>query len=118
LRVNGKSQQIGVAALAARFDGEFTTYWTAPKGFREQVAAGEKGADVDWIAARLAQLNAIAQPALNQPLDGRMQNLLREFQKKQNLKADGVAGPRTYMRLSHLGGVDEPRLLASKPQGK
>jgi general secretion pathway protein A len=118
LRVNGKSQQMGVAALAARFDGEFTTFWSAPRGFREQVAAGEQGADVDWIAARLAQLNGIAQPALDQPLDRRMQNLLREFQKKQNLKADGVAGPRTYMRLSQLGGVDEPRLLAAKPQGK
>ncbi|MDB5754165.1 MAG: peptidoglycan-binding protein [Massilia sp.] len=118
LRVNGKSQQMGVAALAARFDGEFTTFWSAPRAFRDQVAAGEQGADVDWIAARLATLNGIAQPALNQPLDRRMQNLLREFQVKQNLKADGVAGPRTYMRLSQLGGVDEPRLLAAKPQGK
>jgi hypothetical protein len=34
-----------------------------------------------------------------------MQNLLREFQKQQNLKADGVAGLRTYMRLNQLGGV-------------
>ena len=47
-----------------------------------------------------------------------MIKLLREFQAKQNLKADGVAGPRTYMRLSQLGGVDEPRLLAAKGQGK
>jgi general secretion pathway protein A len=118
LRVNGKSQQLGVAALAARFDGEFTTFWSAPRGFREQVGVGEQGADVDWIAARLAQLNGVAQPALNQPLDRRMRKLLREFQAQQNLKADGVAGPRTYMRLSQLGGVKEPRLLAAKPQGK
>jgi general secretion pathway protein A len=38
---------------------------------------------------------------------------LRSFQAKQNLKADGVAGPRTYMRLNQLSGVDEPRLLAA-----
>jgi general secretion pathway protein A len=47
-----------------------------------------------------------------------MQRLLREFQARQNLKADGVTGPRTYMRLSQLGGVAEPRLLATKGQGK
>ena len=111
LRVNGKSQTLGVAALAARFDGEYTTLWSAPRGFRDQVAADEVGPDVDWIAARLAQINNVAAPALNQPLDARMRKLLREFQKQQNLKADGVTGPRTYMRLNQLGGVDEPRLL-------
>jgi general secretion pathway protein A len=118
LRADGKTQKLGVAAIAARFDGEFTTFWTAPRGFRDQVTAEDQGPDVDWIAERLAQLNGIAAPALNQPLDRKMQKLLREFQAKQNLKADGVTGPRTYMRLSQLGGVDEPRLLATKGQGK
>jgi general secretion pathway protein A len=118
LRVNGKSETLGVAALAARFDGEYTTFWTAPRGFREQVAAGEKGPDVDWVATRLAQIHGVAPPSPDRPLDSKMQRLLREFQARQNLKADGVTGPRTYMRLSQLGGVDEPRLLATKGQGK
>jgi general secretion pathway protein A len=47
-----------------------------------------------------------------------MQALLRQFQSKQNLKADGVAGPRTYMRLNQLTGVDEPRLLSLNRSGK
>lgn len=118
LRVDGKAQALSVAAIAARFDGAYITLWSAPRGFRDQVAAGEQGPDVDWIAARLAQLNGIEAPALNQPLDRRMRKLLREFQAQQNLKADGVAGPRTYMRLNQLAGVGEPRLLAAKGQGK
>ena len=118
LRVNGKSETLGVAALAARFDGEYTTFWTAPRGFREQVAAGETGPDVNWVATRLAQIHGVAPPSPDRPLDGKMQKLLREFQASQNLKADGVTGPRTYMRLNQLGGVDEPRLLATKGQGK
>ncbi len=118
LRVDGKLQTLSVAAVATRFDGEYTTFWTAPRGFRAQVAEGESGPDVDWVAARLAQLNGIEAPAADQPLDRRMQKLLREFQARQNLKADGVTGPRTYMRLSQLGGVAEPRLLAAKGQGK
>jgi general secretion pathway protein A len=120
LRVNGKPQVLSVAAIAARFDGAYTTLWSAPRGFRDEVTAGEVGPDVDWIGARLAQLNGFEAPALNQPFDRRLQKLLRDFQAGQNLKADGVAGPRTYMRLGQLGGVSEPRLLAAagKGQGK
>jgi len=118
LIVNGKRQVVGVAALAARSDGSFTTLWKAPRSFRDEVTAGERGPDVDWIAARIAQLNGIAAPPDNQPLDRSMQELLRSFQAKQNLKADGVAGPRTFMRLNQLGGVAEPRLLAAGTAGK
>jgi general secretion pathway protein A len=74
--------------------------------------------DVDWIAGRLAQLNKRDAPHLGQPLDDATRRLLRGFQTNQNLKADGVAGPRTYMRLNQLGGVDEPRLLVATGTGK
>ncbi len=114
LRLNGRSQVIGVAALAARFDGAFTTFWKMPRFYRDQVARGEQGPDVDWIAGRLAQLNSLAAPAAGQPLDAASFEQLRRFQAQQNLKADGVAGPRTYMRLNQLSGVAEPRLLAAK----
>jgi general secretion pathway protein A len=118
LSVNGKRQSIGLSALAPLFDGEYTTFWKVPRGFRDQVAVGDKGPDVDWIAERLAQLNKVQPPAVDQPLGKRTQEMLREFQVRQNLKADGVAGPRTYMRLNQLSGVEEPRLLALNRTGK
>ena len=114
LRINGKSHTVGVAALAARFDGAFTTFWKMSRFHRDQIAGGEQGPDVDWIAAGLAQLNGVAPPPAGQALDAPMREMLRDFQAKQNLKADGVAGPRTYMRLNQLTGVAEPRLLAAK----
>ena len=118
LRLNGKSQTLGVAALAARFDGAFTTFWQMPRVYRDQVARGEQGPDVDWIAARLAQLNRVAAPSPGQALDTATFEQLRRFQMQQNLKADGVAGPRTYMRLNQLSGVAEPRLLAARTEKK
>jgi general secretion pathway protein A len=112
LSVNGKRQTVNLAALAPLFDGEFTTFWTVPRGFRDQLALGDKGPDVDWIAQHLANMNNAAVPPADQPFGKHMQELLRDFQTKQNLKADGVAGPRTWMRLNQMSGVDEPRLLA------
>lgn len=118
LSANGKRQTVGLATLAPLFDGEYTTFWKMPRAFRDQVGIGDQGPDVDWIAERLAQLNRIEVPPVDRPLGKRMQGLLRDFQTKQNLKADGVAGPRTYMRLNQLSGVEEPRLLSLNRTGK
>ncbi|WP_036165014.1 ExeA family protein [Massilia sp. 9096] len=112
LTAGGRHEKVSLGALATRFDGEFTTLWKAPRAFRDEVKPGDTGPDVDWIAARLAQINKSAAPASAQPLDEPTRRLLRAFQAGQNLKADGVAGPRTYMRLNQVSGVDEPRLLA------
>jgi general secretion pathway protein A len=116
LSVNGTRHDVSVAALAARFDGSFTTFWRAPRAFRDQVPAGGQGVDVDWIAARLAKIDHAAEPAPGQQLDARMQKRLRAFQTAQGLKADGMAGPRTYMRLNQLGGSAEPRLLTPRKE--
>jgi general secretion pathway protein A len=116
LTVNGERHTVTLGALATRFDGGFTTLWRAPRAFRDQVAPGDSGPDVDWIVARLLALNKLPArdaPARSaQPMDEPTRRLLRAFQAQQGLKADGVAGPRTYMRLNQLGGVAEPRLLA------
>jgi general secretion pathway protein A len=118
LSVNGQRQTVSLGALASRFDGEYTTLWKVPRAFRDEVHPGDTGADVDWIAGRLAELNSAAPPRADQPLDDATRRLLRAFQAKQNLKADGVAGPRTYMRLNQLSGVDEPHLLLAAGAGK
>ena len=114
LRAGGVTQQVSIATLAQQLGGEFTTLYKMPRGFRSQIVAGAEGADVDWIAQRLAQINQETPPPVAQPFGRRTRALLKEFQVNQNLKSDGVAGPRTYMRLNQLSGVTEPRLLASK----
>ncbi|HEX8788573.1 MAG TPA: AAA family ATPase [Telluria sp.] len=113
LNAGGRSEQVSLGALATRFDGEYMTLWKAPRAFRDDVHPGDSGPDVDWIAARLAELNKGAAPPADQPLDAPTAKALRAFQASQNLKADGVAGPKTYMRLNQMSGVEEPRLLAA-----
>ena len=113
LVANGKRQKLDVASLALRFDGAYTTWWKMPRAFRDQVGAGEQGPDVDWIAQRLSRLSSVIAPPNNHAFDGKTLELLRRFQQQENLKADGVAGPRTFMRLNQLSGVAEPRLAAA-----
>jgi general secretion pathway protein A len=112
LLAGGKRETVSAAALEARFDGGFLTFWRAPRSWRDEVSQGDRGPDVDWLVRRLAQLSGAKKPQDNQPLDGVTLHELREFQSRQNLKADGVAGPKTFIRLNQLGGVPEPRLGA------
>jgi general secretion pathway protein A len=118
LSAGARRERIDLATFVARFGGEFTTFWRMPRGFRDELAEGDRGPDVDWLAARLAQLNKAQAPKADRPLDASTREWLRRFQAAQNLKADGVAGPRTYMRLNQLSGVPEPRLLAQAGTGK
>lgn len=111
---DGKSQRVKLAALEARFNGEFSTYWRAPRSWRDEVSAGDKGPDVDWLARRLAQMYGLKKPAEGQPLNAALRARLTEFQNEQKLKADGVAGPKTFIRLYQQGGVREPRLLSAE----
>ncbi|MCU6498734.1 AAA family ATPase [Rugamonas sp. A1-17] len=113
----GKPQRIGLDALAARFDGEFTTFWRAPRSWRDEVSGGDHGPDVDWLARRLAQIYGLKKPLDDQPLSAGLRERLVDFQTEQHLKADGVAGPKTFIRLYQLGGVQEPRLLARADVG-
>jgi general secretion pathway protein A len=106
----GKPKTVSVEALSARLDGEFTTFWRAPRAWRDEVSSGDHGPDVDWLAKRLSQIYDLKKPQENQPLDAALRKRLVEFQGAQNLKADGVAGPKTFIRLYQLGGVQEPRL--------
>jgi len=106
------SETVDLDALDDRFDGSFTTFWRAPRSWREEVTAGDKGPDVDWLARRLSQVNGVKKPRDNQPLAGETLRYLREFQIAQGLKADGVAGPKTFIRLVQPGAETEPRLLA------
>ena len=112
-----RRERVDIAAFVARFGGEFTTFWRMPAAFRDVVAQGDRGPDVDWIAQRLAGLHSATAPALDAPLDARTKEWLRAFQAAQDLKADGVAGPRTYMRLNQLSNVAEPRLLTAGGTG-
>jgi len=115
LMLDGKQQSLPLAQLAQRSDGSFTTFWRAPRGWRDEVPPGARGADVDWLAQRLAQQRGLPAPAANLPLDAEMQGQLRAFQQSQNLRADGLAGPKTYIRLRQLGDNAEPRLSSAAP---
>jgi general secretion pathway protein A len=110
LRAAGTEQTVTLAALAQRWNGDFSTLWRAPAGYGDRLRDGQGGPAVEWVAAGLASAQGAALPRAGATLDTRLRAQLRAFQLAQGLPADGRPGPLTYMQLNRASGVDEPRL--------
>lgn len=115
LTLGGATQPVSLLALGRSFRGEFVTFWHEPDTYRVTLRAGDKGADVDWLAAHLAKLNGAKAPAPNQPYDQAMVKQVREFQSAQGLMVDGIVGPKTFMHINNAAGIKEPRLEHATP---
>jgi general secretion pathway protein A len=114
LQIGDRVQVVSLVALGRRMPGRFLTLWRAPPDFRTYMKPGDRGADVDWVAARLAVVNGYAPPEPDRPYDAALAKEVRAFQNAQGLAADGVVGPKTTMALNRAASVPEPQL--AEPQ--
>ncbi|MDB5915101.1 MAG: Peptidoglycan-binding domain 1, partial [Ramlibacter sp.] len=111
LRAAGTEQTVTLAALAQRWQGEFSTLWRAPEGYRgDRVNDGGGGPGIDWVALQLAAVKGVEPPSGKSVLDTALKAQVRSFQLAQGLPADGRPGPLTFMQLNRATGVQEPRL--------
>ncbi len=109
LRAAGTEQTVTLAALAARWHGDFATLWRAPPGYTGRPATAPSAETVAWMAAHLAPGSG-APGARAAQFDAAFKTRLRAFQLAQGLAADGQPGPMTFMQLNRVAGVEEPRL--------
>ena len=108
LRAAGTEQTVTLAALAARWQGDFSTLWRTPPGYNGQ-ASNPSVETLEWISTKLGGDGATSsQP--RREFDAQLRTRLRAFQLAHGLAADGQPGPMTFMQLNRAGGVEEPRL--------
>ncbi|WBY01722.1 AAA family ATPase [Ramlibacter tataouinensis] len=106
LSAAGTEQTVTLAALAARWNGEWATLWRAPPGFDARSPERSSAGVAAWVGAQLAKAGG------NEARAGGLHERIRSFQLAHGLPADGVLGPLTFMQLNRSAGVDEPRLRA------
>jgi len=84
-----------------QWDGEFIYLWPTPAGYKGLVAPGTENPElVSWVQQQLVDIldgyEYIYNGGVYSPL---IADSVAEFQTSQGLKADGLLGPRTLLRL-------------------
>ena len=115
LRIGGQNVAVALVSLANLWLGDFATYWQAPSGYQRALGDGDSGPLVDQLATQLAALRGEAPPPGAQRFDAAFKARVQAFQLAHGLRADGLAGPTTYMQLTRaVGARNEPRLTAAR----
>lgn len=112
LRLGETTQTVSLETLATLWRGDFATFWRAPPGYAGKLVDASSGTIAAWLALKLATLRGEAEPPPEALTDAGWRGRVSAFQLAQGLKADGIAGPTTFMQLNRALGVDEPRLRA------
>jgi general secretion pathway protein A len=116
VRLDGGDRRVQLPALEHQWSGEYAVLWRGPPGAPRDLMAHTRGADVAWMARRLAWLDGREAKVTDDAVfDLSLKRRLTLFQSAQNLKQDGIAGPETLARLAALTDKEAPRLDGRAP---
>lgn len=91
------------------FSGTFEILWQAPNLAMMDISQKSSPGQLQWLENALAHVNNRNTRRVNQ-FDVQLENDLKSFQSQHGLKADGIAGNQTLVRLNLYLSQQGPRL--------
>ncbi|WMB71984.1 AAA family ATPase [Shewanella oncorhynchi] len=91
------------------FSGTFEILWQAPNLPMMDISQKSSPGQLQWLENALAHVNNRNARRVNQ-FDVQLENDLKSFQSQHELKADGIAGNQTLVRLNLYLSQQGPRL--------
>ena len=107
-----ESYEIDTRSLNKYWLGEYTILWQKPPYYQAAVQPGSQGPIVQWLDQQLVRLygqNSV--PTIHDTYNDELISQVIRFQLSKGLIPDGVAGPRTFIRINTLVGLDVPTLI-------
>ena len=115
LGIGTRALSVSLVSLANVWQGDFATYWQAPAGYQRVLGDGDSGELVARLATQLASVRGEPLPSGPQRYDAALKSRVQAFQLANGLRADGLAGPTTFMQLLRAAGDrSEPRLTGAR----
>jgi general secretion pathway protein A len=117
LLVGDAGYDVPLVQVEPRWSGDFLLLWKPPQLDARSLAPGARGAPVAALRQRLTQWAGLPpEKAPSELYDDSLRNLVMQFQRRNALPADGVAGTRTQALLdAQLASTDTPLLSAVIP---
>ncbi len=114
LMIGDAEHEVPLTELAAHWNGEFLLLWKPAQLDMRSLAIGMEGAPVQALRERLQQwANVPANTEMPEVFDESLRQLVLQFQQRNGLITDGVAGTRTQALLdAQFATADTPQLAA------
>ena len=115
LAFGDQARFFSVSEVSSLWYGRYLILWRPESGSVRAIVPGSRGADVAWLRQSLAELGALdSSLADGDSYDADLETAVRQFQRANRLKVDGLAGVQTQIVInSSLGRDAAPRLTGS-----
>jgi general secretion pathway protein A len=108
--VNGERQET-LEWFAERWNGAFLYLWHRPLDILSLRLGDKNIVALDWLQSRLLQISETYQPIITGGYYNEAVRLqVLSFQQQQGIRADGVVGQETIMKINELTRSNLPRL--------
>jgi general secretion pathway protein A len=108
------NKRLAVAGIDAAWQGDYLIVWQPPPMGSGAIGPGASRDAVRWLRKLLSQVPDLAvKDTGSGTFDAAVEEGVRRFQQRVGLTSDGVAGPRTLIRL--YNAVAMPGIPRLKP---
>ena len=113
--IGGETRRTDTGQIARRWSGNYLVLWREPPGYKGELKRGARGSQVAWLERQLAVAAGQRPPAgADSVYDEALERQVRAFQIASDIMPNGIAGPRTIMRLSGTAPDNRDPVLAEK----
>jgi general secretion pathway protein A len=115
--LGGAQREIGIGDLSRGWFGDYVLLWRSGTGGSQPLALGSRSARVQWLRESLRRVNGLPQeqPASDR-FDPSLVTLVEDFQRRNRLAVDGIAGVQTQVALdAALNDATTPFLHEATP---
>ncbi|MCZ6911899.1 MAG: AAA family ATPase [Proteobacteria bacterium] len=111
--IGGNAFDVTMEAIARFWFGDYLLVWRPVSNDNRALSLGMVGTDVRWLRENLDRLNGYPTAMHDSDLfDQKLQQSVREFQRRNRLLIDGIAGTQTLITLASTDSrPDAPVLI-------
>jgi general secretion pathway protein A len=98
--LGGAIREIGIGDLSRNWFGDYVLLWRSGGSESKPLSFGMRAPAVRWLRRSLQQVNGLPlEPTASDRYDAALVSLVEEFQRKNRLAVDGIAGLQTQVVL-------------------
>jgi general secretion pathway protein A len=117
--LGGEKREVSIGELSRYWFGDFVMLWRPATENVKPLTVGMRGADVRWLRESLQRVNGgSSDTPASDVFDADLSRQVMEFQRRNQLTVDGIAGVQTQIVLaSAISDPDSPLLRADPTHG-